>query len=113
MFTEYFTSYELLYASVDSIEYGIKINIPNSVLATTYSDESLDLLPNPAKGKITTKDIEKLQGSTFIIINTLGVESAVGNITADFIDIFELHSGLYVLLISNGKVSYRATFMKE
>jgi rhodanese-related sulfurtransferase len=88
---------------------------PTSVPYSTFSNRSINILPNPAHDKINVKFIQEPNEAYFSVCNINGSEILKGTINGTYsdIDISSLYPGIYVLKVSIGQSVFISKFIKK
>jgi hypothetical protein len=96
--------------TVDSLHTNFVIDDHAGIIE--YNSSSFSLYPNPANDKIYIKQINGIRFKQIIIYDVLAREIKQ-EAYSEIIDIKDLQTGIYWILISNGEKSYRQKFIKQ
>ncbi|MBX9852614.1 MAG: RICIN domain-containing protein [Cytophagaceae bacterium] len=97
---------------------GAKISAGNSdddnqVLPETSMISDLELYPNPVSSALSIQSVTAFDGAKYVIIDQMGSEISRGEIQQTVIDVSDLHSGLYTLLIIKDEKKIIRRFIKQ
>ena len=96
--------------TVDSLSTILVIDNPAGIIE--YNSSSFSLYPNPANDKIYINQLNGIRCKQIIIYDVLAREIKQ-EAYSEIIDIKDLQTGIYWILISNGEKSYRQKFIKQ
>ena len=96
--------------TVDSLSTILVIDNPAGIIE--YNSSSFSLYPNTANDKIYINQLNGIRFKQIIIYDVLAREIKQ-EAYSEIIDIKDLQTGIYWILISNGEKSYRQKFIKQ
>jgi hypothetical protein len=91
-------------------------NFFSSINNNFITDNNILLFPNPVSDFFTVKLSHKITNGTYAVFNVLGENVISGKITGKNsfrINTINLHKGLFIIKINDGKYNYIAKFIKK